>query len=185
MHSKKVQRSLDVFEHTQVMLQTIPRTRDPGMPKACRELCPLEQDEKLGPDPAAGSYQDSHAPDTCITMGKEAYGDFSSPWSCLDSRPLWKQKWSLKIPCSLCQLPKGSSHPMSPSIKLSCSSCPEGCAASLPSKPLPVFPLSFSLLCAESSIPQIYNAKYPSDSTKILYSRVLNMGKGQGLGDLE
>lgn len=74
MHSKKVQRSLDVFEHTQVMLQTIPRTRDPGMPKTCRDLCPLEQDEKLGPDPAAGSYQDSHAPGTCITMGKEAYG---------------------------------------------------------------------------------------------------------------
>lgn len=77
------------------------------------ELSPLEKDKKLRPDPAAG-YQDSHAPGTSMTMGKEAYGDFLSPWSCLDSRPLWKQKWSLKIPFSLHQLPKGSSHLKSP-----------------------------------------------------------------------
>lgn len=113
---QEIQRSVDVFEHTQVMLLTIPSIRNPGIPKTCRELCPLEQDKNLGPDPAAGSYQDSHVPGTSMTMGKEAYGDFSSPWSYLDSRPLWKQKLSLKIPCSLCQLPKGSSHPMPPRI---------------------------------------------------------------------
>lgn len=111
MHRKKVQRIVDVFEHTQVMLQPIPSIRDPGIPQICRELCPLEQDKRLGPDPAAGFYQDPHVPDTSMTMDKHAYGEFSSPWSCLDSRPLWKKKWSLKMPCSLCQLPKDSSHP--------------------------------------------------------------------------
>lgn len=99
MHSK------EVSEHTQVMLLIIPPIRNPGIPKTYRELHPLEQDKNLGPDPAAGSLQDSHVPDTSMTMGKKAYGDFLSPGSCLDSRPLWKQKWSLKIPCSLCQLP--------------------------------------------------------------------------------
>lgn len=111
MHRKKVQRIMDVFEHTQVMLQPIPSIRNPGIPKICRELCPLEQDKRLGPDPAAGSCQDPHVPGRTMTMGKQAYGEFSSPWSCLDSRPLWKKKWSLKMPCSLCQLPKGSSPP--------------------------------------------------------------------------
>lgn len=180
MHSNKVQRSVDAFEHTPVMLQTIPSTGDPGIPKTRRELCPLEPDKKLGPDPAAGSHQDSHVPATSMTMGKEDYGGFIPL-----ELPGLQATWSLKILCNLHQLPKGSSHPMSPRINLSCSSCPEGCAATLPSKPLPVFPLSFSLLCTKSSIPWIYTAKYPSDSAKILQSGDLNMGKRQGLGDLE
>lgn len=131
MHRKKVQRIMDVFEHTQMMLQPIPSIRNPGIPKICRELCPLEQDKRLGPDPAAGSYQDPHVPGRTMTMGKQAYGEFSSPWSCLDSRPLWKKKWSLKCPAVLVSFPKGP-HPVPPRITFS---APPALRAMLPTCP--------------------------------------------------
>lgn len=104
---------------------------------------------------------------------EEAYGDFSSPRCCLDSKPLWGQTWSLKSPPpAFTNFPMGCLTPVSPST---CSSHPKGCTANLPSTPLPIFPLSLSLLCANPTIPRICKAK-----GALADAKMLSLGRREG-----